>query len=454
MRFKSIYFILFFGLLSINSLQAQQSWTLNQCISFAIENNIIIRRYQILEELSLEDVKQSKRDMLPGINASTNAGLNFGRSIDPNTNDYIDNQFFNNSYGLNSSIAVFDGFRLQNRIKYQKFRKQVSEFNRINATDDLAFEITIAFFNVVYYNGMLKIAHEQVEASKQSLKTTEKKVEVGLKAKTNLLDMRANLEQEELNRIQIENALETATLQLKQLMNFISRDTMNLIETSPTVYNEEIREPQKLFDQFTTWSPYYQSIVSNLKATEKGLSLSRSALYPSIFARGSVNTGFYETNTNNLGETIHFNDQFKNNRNQYLGASMSIPIFNRWAGRSDITKAKLEIERAKNSLEDEKQKMFFEMVNNLTELEAFYKEYKQYLKRNEVDELAFRAAEKKFEQGLIDINDYYIAKNRLANTKSQVLRSRTQWEIKMKILDFYKGKRFWEPEESGQSQSQ
>ncbi len=444
MQFKQIFLVIILLPLWGNGVVAQQKWTLTQCISYAIENNINLREYEILEQLSLEQVKQSKRNMLPGVGASTSAGLNFGRSIDPNTNRYVDTEFFNNSYGLNSSIAIFDGFRLQNQIKYQKFRKQISEYNRINATDDLAFVVMVAFFDVVYYRGMLNIADEQVEASKLNLKTTEKKVEVGLKAKTDLLDMRANLEREELNKIQIDNALRTATLKLKQLMNYISRDKMDLIDESPLVYSEEIKEPQQLFDQFTSWSPYYQSIEANLKATEKGLSLSRSMLYPSLRASGSVATGFYDTNTDESGETIKFKDQFKNNRNQYLGASMSIPIFNRWAGRSEVKRAKLEIERAKTNLEDEKQKMFFALVNDLSDLEALNKEYNQYIKRTEVDELAFRAAERKFEQGLIDINDYYIAKNRLANTQSQVLRSRTQWEIKMKTLDFYKGQRFWE----------
>lgn len=445
---KQIYLLFIFSCFLANTLFAQQTWTLNQCISYAIENNINLQEFEILEKLSLEEVKQSKRNMLPGISATTSVGLNFGRSIDPNTNTYVDTEFFNNSYGLNSSIAVFDGFRLQNRIKYQKFKQQASEYLRMNATDDLAFGVTIAFFDVVYYRGMLEIAKEQVEASKLNLKTTEKKVEVGLKAKTDLLDMRANLEREELNRIKIENTLRTTRLRLKQFMNYISRDEMKLVDESPMVYSEEIREPQKLFDQFTTWSPYYQSIGSNMKATEKGLSLSRSMLYPSLWANGSVKTGFYETNTDDLGETIKFKEQFKNNRNQYLGASMRIPLFNRWAGRSEVKMAKLEIERAKTNLEDEKQKMFFALVNDLADLEAFHKEYNQYVKRSEVDELAFKAAENKFEQGLIDINDYYIAKNRLANTQSQVLRSRTQWEVKMKTLEFYKGQRFWEVEKS------
>ena len=433
-----------------NTVQAQQKWSLSQCISYAIENNINLKEYEILEKISLENAQQAKRNMLPNIDVSTSAGLSFGRSVDPNTNAYINTEFFNNSYDLSSSIAVFDGFRLQNQIKYQQFRKQASEYNRINATDDLAFNVMVAFFDVVYYKGMLGIANEQVEASKLSLKTTEKKVEVGLNAKTDLLDMRANLEREELNRIQIENNVETATLKLKQLMNLVSAEEMELVDESSVVIDEQVAQPRQLFEQYTGWSPYYQSIYANVKATEKGLALSRSALYPSIYVGGSIGTGFYETYTDENGNTIGFKDQWKSNMGKSLGASMSIPVFSRWANRSEVKKAKLELERVQNSLDDERQKLFFEMVNNLTELEALYKEHSQYVKRTEVDELAFQAAEKKFDQGLIDINDYYIAKNRLANTQSQVLRSRTQWEIKMKVLQFYRGQRFWETEASAQ----
>ena len=207
---------------------------------------------------------------------------------------------------------------------------------------------------------------------------------------------------------------------------------------------ESISNPQNLFEQFTTWSPYYQSIEANLKATEKGLSISRSRLYPSIFARGSMNTGYSETNRSENGEIIDFGDQFKNNRSQYFGASLNIPVFSKWAFRSDIKKAKLDIDYAKIVLEDERQKLFFEMANDLTDLEALYQEYNQYEKRSEVDDLAYKAAEKKFEQGLINVIEFYIAKNRLATTSSQVLRARLQWEIKMKTIEFYKGMRFWE----------
>ncbi|NOR75179.1 MAG: hypothetical protein GQ525_08460 [Draconibacterium sp.] len=444
MYLKRTITIIIFTILTVNFLHAQQNWNLDQCILYALDNNINLKEYEILNKLSQEDLSQSKRNLLPGIRASTDAGMNYGRSIDPITNGYVNTQFFNNSYNLGTSISVFEGFRLQNQIKYQKFRKQISEYNQLNAKDDLAFSVMTSYFDVIYYEGMLEIAEEQVEASKLNLKKTEKHVEVGLKAQADLLEMRANLEQEELNRIQIENSRKTALLQLKQQMNFISNEEMTLFDERKSVIDESILNPLNLFNQFTTWSPYFQSFEANLKATEKILSISRSYLYPSISAGGSINTGFSETNKNENGEIINFGDQFRNNRSQYLGASLTIPVFNRWTNRSNIKKAKLDIKRAQTILENEKQKLFFEMANDLTDLEALYKEYNQFIKRSDVDNLAFKAAEKKFEQGLINVIEFFIAKNRLANTNSQVLRARLQWEIKMKTIEFYKGLRFWE----------
>ncbi len=450
MHFKQLISIILFVFLTGNSLKAQQNWSLNKCISYAIENNINLKEYDILNKLSLENLNQSKRNLLPGISGSTNASLNYGRSVDPNTNDIVNTQFFNNSYGISSSISIFNGFNLQNQIKYQKFRKQISEFNRLNAIDDLAFAVMTYYFDVIFYEGLLEIAKEQVEATRLNLKTVERKVEVGIMAKSDLLEMRANFEKEELNKIQIENFVETKTLQLKQLMNFVSPEKMELTWENTSVFYENIENPQNLFDQFTQWSPFYKSFESNLKATEKNLSLSRSQLYPSLSASGSVNTGFYQTNVDEAGETIQFGNQFKNNRSQYLGASLRIPIFAQWNNHSSVKKAKLEIERAKAVLDNQKQKLFFGMVNDLTNLKALYKEHMQYEKQVEADKLAFRAAERKFEEGLISVVDFFIAKNRLANTESQVLRSQTFWEIKMKTVEFYQGKRFWETEESFQ----
>lgn len=427
-----------------NALVAQNNWNLTRCISFAIENNIGLKQMEIQERLASEDLNQSKRNLLPGMSVSSRAGVSFGRSVDPNTNDIVNNEFFNNSYDVGASLTLFNGFKLLNQIEYQKFRKKASELNRLNATDDLAFGVMNSYFDVLYYQGMLKLARQQVETSGISLKKIEKQVELGLKSKPDLLEMRANYETEELRRIQVENSLKTAMLQLKQRMNLTDTTTLVLDEEQKPTETSGNQNTENLFDSYLQWSPYYQSFHAQLKASRKSLAISRSQLYPSINVYGSVGTGYYETTKNEAGKTIKFGTQLDNNLSQYLGGSVNIPIFSRWAVRSDIKKAKLQVEQAQNTLDEEKQKLYFEMANSLNDLEAIEKEYNQYQKQREADQLAFQAAEKKIEQGLVNVVDFYIAKNRLSNSESQVLKSKLQWEIKKKILDFYMGKRFWE----------
>ncbi len=424
-----------------NALVAQTNWNLTRCISFAIQNNIGLKNMEIKEKIASEDFNQSKRNLLPSISASSSAGLSFGRSVDPTTNIIADTRYFNNGYSASASVTLFNGFNSLNQIEYQKFRKRGSELNRLNSIDDLAFSVMTSYFNVLYYEGMLKIATEQVETSKINLKKTAKQVELGLKSETDQLEMSANMEKEELNRIQMENSLKKSMLQLKQQMNLTDKTEMVLEPGQSATVTIEKPDQESLFSAYTQWSPYYQSYMAQMHETKTLLAIYRSQLYPSIYANGSISTGYYKDMSSTA---VAFNTQFKNNLGEYLGASLRIPIFNRWSNRSDIKIAKLNIEGAQYTLDQEKQKMYFEMVNNLNDLEALEKENNQYIKQQAADKLVYEAAEKKLGQGLISIVDFYIAKNNLANTNSMVLQAKLQWEIKKKTLDFYMGKRFWE----------
>jgi outer membrane protein len=427
-----------------NALIAQTNWNLSQCISFALKNNIDLKKMEVENKLASEDFDQSKRNLLPGISASSSTGFNFGRSIDPNTNGIVNTQFFNTSFDMGSSMTLFSGFRLINQIEYQKFRKRAAEMNKVNATDDLAFKVMNSYFDVLYYRGVLEIAKKQVEASGINLKKVERQVELGMKSKTDLFEMKANFESEELKRVQADNFLKSAYLQLKQYMNLTDTTRMALADEQGPVASDNIPDRESLFNSYIEWSPNFQSYQAQLKASRKQLSISRSYLYPTVTASGSLSSGYSETNKNDDNKTIAFKTQIDNNFSQYLGASLSIPIFGKWGSRSNITKAKLELEQAQNTLDQQKQKIYFEMQSNLNDLEAIEKENNQYQKQLEADKLAFQAAEKKIEQGLVSVVDFYIAKNRYANSESQVLKSRLQLEVKKKAIDFYTGKRFWE----------
>jgi len=441
---KKFILILILVFVAGNALIAQNNWNLSQCISFALKNNIGLKKMEVGEKLAIENFRQSKRNLLPGISASSTAGFSFGRSVDPNTNGIVNNQFFNNSYDLEASMTLFNGLKMINQIEYQKYVKQATEMNRLNAIDDLAFQVMTSYFDILYYQGILKITEKQVEASGINLKKVERQVELGMKSKTDLYEMRANYETEELKRIQAENSLKTANLQLRQYLNLTDTIQVTLVEEQSPMIAAQIPEQQSLFSSYLEWSPNFQSYQALLKASRKQLSISRALLYPSVTAYGSVQSGYYETNKDENDKTIKYGKQLDNNLSQYLGTTVSIPIFSKWSSRSEIKKAKLEVEQAQNTLDEQKQKLYFEMQNNLNDLEAIEKEYNQYQKQLEADKLAFQAAEKKIEQGVVSVVDFYIAKNRFANSESQVLKSRLQWEIKKKALDFYAGKRFWE----------
>lgn len=435
--------MLIIGLLSMQ-LGAQEKWSLNDCINYAIKNNLQLKAVKINEEIAGINSRQSKWNLLPAVGAGADAGMNYGRSIDPNTNGIVTTSFFNNSYYLGTSIELFNGFLLQNQIRYQKFRKEAAENNRLNATDDLAFEVMNAFFYVIYFEELLKIANAQKAISQLNLKKTEALVNTGLKAHTDLLEVKANFEKDELFCIQTANNIASSWISLKKAMNLPSDQQIALVVPQESAVAEMISKLPELYNQHISWSPYIKTFESEYYASRKMLNMSRSAFFPSIRLQAAYNTGFYETNKDAQDQVIDFNSQIKNNRSQFVGASLNIPIFGRNAARFDVKRAKLASEQSISRLELAKQTVRYEMEENYNELNASWKELQQAKIQMEADTLAYQAAQKKFDQGMINAVELYTVKNRLANTTSQVLHYRLTYELKRRILEFYEGKRFWE----------
>jgi outer membrane protein len=427
-------------------LEAQEKWTLNDCVSYGLKNNLTLNNARLNEEIVKQDYRQSKFNLLPGIGAGSDAGRNYGRSVDPNTNGIITTSFFNNSYYVGASVDVFKGLMLQNQIRYQKFRKIAAENYRENAADDLAFEIMDAFYNVIYQQELLRIANEQREISELNLKKMEILVSTGLKAQTDLLEVKANFEKDELFCIQTSNNIEAAWIRLKKAMNLPADQKIEVLPGEDEAVQESILSADipELFKQYSSWSPYLQQYENELKASEKVVNIRKAGYYPSVRLQASYNTGFYETNKDDNDKTIAFNDQIKNNQSQFVGASLSIPIFSKNSVRSDVKRSKLAMEQAQTELEQTRQTLIYEMEQNYNDLTASWKELQQSEKQLDADKLAFDASQKKFNQGLINVVEFYTVKTRLASTTNQVLHSKLVLEMKRRILDFYRGKRFWE----------
>lgn len=440
----SIVFLLLFLLPGIR-LNAQGKWSLNECIAYAIKNNLQLHNADLDEQIAGENFRQSKMNLLPGIAGGADAGRNYGRSVDPNTNGIVNTAFFNNSYYLGASIDVFKGFMLQNQIRYQKFRKEAARNYRENAVDDLAFSVMDAFYNVIYQQEMLKIANEQKDISELNLKKMQILVSTGLKAPADLLEVKANYEKDELVCVQTSNNIAAAWITLKKAMNLPPDQEINLTPEKDdlAVDNIDHENIPELFKSYSEWSPYLQQYQNEWKASLKNIQIQRSGFFPSISLQASYNTGFYETNKDANAQTIAFNTQIKNNQSEFVGASLSIPIFSKNAVRSSVRQSKLMSEQAETRLEQTKQTLIYEMEQNYNDLNAAWKELQQSEKQLEADKRAFEASQKKFDQGLINVVEFNTVKTRLANTSTQVLHSKLTLEMKKRILNFYKGVRFW-----------
>ena len=445
MKFRILLLLILIQFTASLQLAAQEKWTLNDCINYALKNNLQLLNADMDKQLAEVSYRQSKWNRLPLIGAGSDAGKNYGRSVDPNTNGIVNTAFFNNSYYLGASVDLFRGFMYENQIRYRAFKKEATENKRINAADDLAFSVMNAFFNVIYFEELLKIANEQKALSELNVKKMDILVSAGLKSPADFLEVKANYEKEELFFIQTANNIATSWISLKKAMNLPpERQIVLVLPETEAVFTGIAANIQELFEQHAFRSPYIRSFEREWLASQKNVSIIRAGFSPSIKLQASYNTGYYETNKDANEKIIAFRDQINNNQRQFLGANLIIPLFNKNSVRFDVQSAKIEAEQAQTMLTLAKQTLLYEMEGNYNELTASGKELQQSEKQMEADKLAFQAAQKKFDQGMINAIELYTTKNRLANTSAQVLHVKLTYAVKKRILEFYKGSRFWE----------
>ncbi len=427
-------------------LTAQEKWTLKDCINYAIKNNLVLHSAGLDEKIAETNYIQSKWNLLPGIGGSADAGMNYGRSVDPNTNGIVNTSFFNSSYYLGASVDLFRGFMLQNQIKYQQYRKEAAFNNKVSETDDLAFSVMNAFFYVLYFEELMRIANDQRSLSELNVKKMQVLVTTGLKSQTDLLEVKANFEKDELFCIQTANNIESNRILLKKAMNLPPDQQIRLEfrEMESEIDAAITANITELFVQHAAWSPVIQSYELAWKASQKNINVKRAGFSPSVRLQAGYGTGFYQTNKNNNNEVIAYSDQIRNNSSQMIGATLTIPVFNKNAVRFDVGRSKLDADQAKTRLEIARQNLLYQMEGNYNELTASWKELQQSKKQLQADTLAYQASQKKFNQGMITAVELYTTKNRMASTSGQVLHAELTYAMKRRILEFYEGKRFWE----------
>jgi outer membrane protein len=429
-------------LISAVLVNAQKRWTLDECISYALENNLEIESQSLSNASDKERLSQSVKNRLPYVDAGTSYRINYGKSVDPNTNTVTNNNFASNSYALQGGLMLFEGFIRNNYIAYSRF-KHLAGIEQAKALKiDIAFRVMNSFHNALYFEGLLGIVKEQKELSELNLDKIKKQSQVGISARTEILEIEARLAEEELLVIRTENNLKSSILELKRIMNYPAVDALQLQEPEAMewVVPAGQASAESVYLLALEHLPSVKARDRQLKSVEKELAVTKGYLYPSLSLYGGYYTGYYETNTDAGGRTISFRNQLKNNASQSVGLSLSIPIFNRFNNRSEVKLGKLALEKEKVELTNFKNQLYYEIESYCQELSAMSAEFAQAQKQTESNQLAFEVAEKKKEQGLFNLIDLYTSKSLLSNAQSELLRTRLQYLLKRKTIDFYMGK--------------
>ena len=423
-------------------LLAQEKWTLNECVSYALENNLQLNDFEYTNQSNKETYAQSIRNLLPSINASSSYFVNFGRSTDPFTNDIVTTDFFSNNYSLESSIDLFQGFQKINAIKASKFLYKATKEELLQQKFLLAFRVMQAFYDIQFFQGLVAISEEQLAVSKSNYELVKKQIALGLMAGADLYEAESALLTDELNLTQSQNQLASAELALIQEMNLENTSRIN-IQAALTGLGEALAageiQSDSVYKSARDFLPLLKAQELRAKAAKKQVGVMRGRLYPSLTMFAGVGTGYFETTRDTLGNTLPFREQFRDNTNQYIGVRLNVPITNGWSARSRIKQSKIEKLRAENNLRTQEQVLFQTIQQLVQDHNSLLVELEQSQKNVQAQQVAFTVAQKRYEKGLINAIDLFTAKNLFASAQNQNLQVRHRSEINRSTLDFYKG---------------
>ena len=428
-----------FGSITLN---AQDSWTLNECVDYALENNLQLKDFRYTSESGRESYRQSIRDLLPRVNGSANYVINFGRSTDPFTNDVVTTDFFSNNYSLETSIDLFRGFQKLNTIKSTQFLYNAAKEETVQQKYLLAFRVMQAFYDIQFFEGLVAISKEQLEVSQNNFDLVRKQIDLGLKAGADLYEAESLLLTDKLNLTQSKNQLVAAKLALIQEMNLEGVSDIRIQKELPQDLDEGgafVAQSDSIFAEAKSFMPILKAQELRAKALKKQVAATRGGLFPSLSFFAGMGTGYFETTRDSLGNTLPFRDQFRDNTFQFVGVSLNVPISNAWSAHSRIKQQKIERLRAENNLEVQEQVIFQTIQQLVQDYNSLSVELEQSSQNVEAQRLAFTIAQKRYEKGLINALELFTAKNLFASAQNQNLQVRLRAEVNKSTLDFYRG---------------
>lgn len=462
---------LFMALLLVSTVAfGQQNFTLQQCIETALEQNFNLKSTQLQAQTSKVNLQQAWGDILPSLNGTYNLGVASGRSIDPFTNDFINQRLTFSNATLSISTPIFNGFRLKNSIKQNSFNLKASEMEVEEARQNLKLNVTLAYFQLLNALDVLTLAKARAEVTQKQVERLEVLAREGFGNPADYTDMKGQLANDNMAAISAENAIVQARINLFQLLG---------MDTDENLVFERFGVDEALEAYPLSAEEIYAESLKNLatykvrefrqEAAKSGVSVAKAGFTPEISLFGQLNTNYssiaqvFETTGTEIvetgdfvtvdgnqvnvqreqtifeGNTLSYSDQFDNNLNTAYGISVNIPLFNGFRAKNNVKLSKIQWQDAQVDFENTKLQFKQAIEQSHENMIAAFRRYQVLQEQVLAFQESFRINEIRFNNGVSNIVEYITSKNNMDAAQLNLANARYEYALRVKILDFYRG---------------
>lgn len=457
--------------------QANETWSVEECIEYAIEHSLAVELAQVNLEGTEVNLRQAKHSRWPSLNASSRAGINLGRVINPSTNTFETDDSYFNSFGASSSVPLFAGMQINNSIKQAKIDEEASIEDLKQTRVDLAFRVSTAFLDVLFAQENLRNADAKLELSEAQLEQVDKLIAAGSRPENERYDILAQISLDEQDVVRSRNEIVRTELILKQLMRLepdyplelerpdFAQDLLGRIDT----YSFDV-----IYEKALETQPQIRAQQLRIQSAEINEKITKGQYWPTVSLSGSVGTNWtnldkfptgFTTGVQSTDVTVQgdifpdpvdvtisqefeqptefdvtpYGTQLDNNFGYGFGLNLNIPIYNNYQTKASVDRAKLGILREVNTDEQIKQNLKTEIQNALASAQAARESYEASRAALEAAEIAYQNSEKRFDLGAINSYDLINARNRLDQSRVNLTISRYDYVFRILVIEYYLG---------------
>ena len=429
--------------LLVSVAHSQKQWTLNDCIDYAMQNNITLKKSRLQRLSSTEDVKQSKAALLPSLSASTNQSFGYRPWQDSGTttvtngtvNTKVNKTYYNGSYGLNASWTVWNGGRNTNQVKQYELSEQQAELNEAETANSIQEKIAQLYVQILYLSEAVNVDKASLETSQKNEDRGREMVEVGKMSKADLAMLSSQRASDEYAIIEAQSQLATYKLQLKQLLEITDDQPFEIVSPDATDGQAlaEIPSLMAIYEEALATRPEMQSAQLAVKSSDLSIDIAKAGKLPSINMTGGLGTS-----TNSLSNK-GWGNQLKTNFDASVGASLSLPIFDQRQTKTNVNKARIQKEQALLDMLDKQKQLYQTIEGYWLDAQTNQQKFRAATTTLESEQLSYDLLQEQFRLGLKNIVELMTGKDRLLTSQQNLLQSKYMTILNLQMLKFYGG---------------